>query len=172
MCCRLTFQSNTKHDDNINQSNLKKSCSYKWKDSCENTFIESFSRLFQQFNSNLTAGNSIEKIGDLNLLYKQAGISMKRRSGPIQVNYTQPDWWDDECLRAKRAKYKYLRRFRASNLQSDFDLYTSHKRQFKTLCTIKKRSLEKKRRQDLVKSCHNPKLFWQTITGLSNKHIN
>ena len=71
-----------------------------------NTFIESFSHLFPKLSSNLTAENCIEKPEEINSLYKQAGMSMKRRSGSIQVNTTQPDWWNDECIRTKRAKYK------------------------------------------------------------------
>ena len=126
--CRLTFQSSTGYDENMNQSTLNKSCSYKWKGSCSNTFIESFSHLFPKFSSNLTSANCIDTLEEFNALYKQAGMSMKRRSGSIQVNTTQPDWWEDECSRTKRVKYKYLRKFRASNRQSDFDLYISQRR--------------------------------------------
>ena len=104
VCCRLTFQSTKGYDETMNQSTLNNS--YKWKESRVNTFIEIFSHLFPKFSSNLTAANCIEKLEEFNALYKQA---MKRRSGSIQVNTTQPDWWDDECSRTKRAKYKYLR---------------------------------------------------------------
>ena len=44
-------------------------------------------------------------------------------------------------------------------MQSDFDLYISQRRLFKTVCTTKKQSLEKYRRQDLLNSSRNPKLF-------------
>jgi len=129
-CCRLTFQCTAGYDETMNQSTLNRSCSYKWKESCVNTFIESFSHLFPRFSSNLIAANCIEKLEEFNALYKQAGMSMP---GSIQVNTTQPDWWDDECSWTKRTNYKYLRRFRASNLQSDFDLYISQRRLFKTV---------------------------------------
>ena len=112
----------------MNQSALNISCSYKWKESCANTFIESFSHLFPKFSSNLTSANCIDKLEEFNALYKHVGMSMKRRSGSIPVNTTQPDWWDDECSRTKRAKCKYLTRFRASNRQSDFDIYISQRR--------------------------------------------
>ena len=74
---------------------------------------------------------------------------MKRRSRSRQVITSQPDWWDDECLQTKRAQFNYLRRVRASNLQSDLELYTSHKRQFKSMFTMKERNLEKQRRREL-----------------------
>ena len=97
LCCRLTFQSTTGYDETMNQSALNSS--YKWKESRVNTFIESCSHLLLKFSSNLTAANCIEKLQEFNALYKQGDMSMKRRSRSIQVNTTQPDWWDDECSR-------------------------------------------------------------------------
>ena len=109
--CRLTFQSTTDHNENMNQSTLIRSCSDKWKKSCVNRFIDTFSHLFPKaFSSNITVANCIEKIKEFNalhcsVLYKQTGMSMNRRSGSIQVNTTQLDWWDYECSRTKRGKY-------------------------------------------------------------------
>ena len=87
VCCRLTFQSTKGYDETMNQSTLNNS--YKWKESRVNTFIEIFSHLFPKFSSNLTAANCIEKLQEFNALYKQGGMSMKRRSGSIQVHTTQ-----------------------------------------------------------------------------------
>ena len=88
-----------------------------------------------------------------------------RQSKSKNINDTQPEWWDQACSDSKSRKFRALRKFRDSNFHEDPVSYKIERNHFKSLCRIKKRELQKKKRVLLVQSRNKPKDFWKTIKG-------
>lgn len=123
LCCKLAFDKCQQNDIDRNAHNA---FIYKWKDSCKDDFIRQFCQLFTEFSSSLTEANIVAKLNDFTHIFKQAGVSMKkRRSNRAQPPVVQPEWWDNECEVAKYVKYRSLREFRVTNHRDDYELYLS-----------------------------------------------
>lgn len=98
---------------------------------------------------------------------KTRGARPLHRDSPVQ-----PDLWDVECQDAKRAKFKALRKFRTSNNGNDLTQYSYLKRRFKSVCKVKKRAFENRRRKNLVNCNNNPNAFWQQLKRYSKSASN
>lgn len=170
LCCKLTFDNCSAQNVNVDHNqNLTCATVYKWKDVCKDNFVQHFSQLFDAFSASLTETNIVTKLQEFNNLFKQAGESMKKRqSNQLPRSNIQPELWDNECEQPKSVKYKSLRKFRTTNCQTDFELYLSKKRVFKNMCSAKKRLLERRRRDELVRCRTDAKAFWQKLKTCKN----
>ena len=66
-------------------------------------------------------------------------------------------------------KNNALKKFRKSNSNADFRDYKIERNHFKSLCKIKKKQHQKKRRKLLTDSSNKPKDFWAAIKSGKNK---
>ena len=69
----------------------------------------------------------------------------------------------------KMRKNNALRKFRKSNSNADFRDYKIERNHFKSLCKIKKKQHQKKRRKLLTDSSNKPKDFWTAIKSGKSK---
>ena len=65
---------------------------------------------------------------------------------------TQPEWWDQSCSLQKSKKFHALKKFRSTNLEEDFLHYKIERNHFKSICKIKKKEFQKKRRAMLIEA--------------------
>ena len=82
------------------------------------------------------------------------------RAGRFDRNLS---WRDDKYHEAKTLKYSLLRRFRITNDHNDLIRYTKARNSFKNICSIKKATFLRKKRELLIKNSSNPTDFWRTI---------
>ena len=76
---------------------------------------------------------------------------------------TQPEWWNQSCSLQKSKKFHALKKFRSTNLEEDFLHYKIERNHFKSICKIKKKEFQQKRRAMLIEARNSPKEFWKTI---------
>ena len=76
---------------------------------------------------------------------------------------SQPPWWNVTCNDLKQQKYSALRRFRKSNITSDFRQYKDARNLFKHTCRLKKQQYQKSCRKKLMEASNDPKKFWKTV---------
>ena len=55
----------------------------------------------------------------------------------MKVNKQQPEWWDDDCDRAKSNKFYLLGKFRHTNSALDFNHYKTAKSSLNRLVKLK-----------------------------------
>ena len=85
------------------------------------------------------------------------------KHGSNKVETAQPEWWDQSCSLQKSKKFKALRKFRTTNSEGDFQQYKAERNHFKSVCKVKKKEFQKKRRSVFIEARNRPKYFWKTI---------
>ena len=155
---------------NVNTDGLTNWHRYKWKDIHKDDFLYKFDLYYDEFRNKLQLNEnntSSSYLQDFVEVFYSAGDSMKvhYKQSTSFYNIEQPIWWDSACNEAKLKKYRMLRKFRATNSPDDYTAYKTQRNRFKSICKLKKKDSQHKRRSDLIHARQNPKLFWQTIKG-------
>ena len=170
--CFRYFQNN--QCTNLNKSlNLRDFQKYKWKEELKEEFYDKFCNCFHDFKEKISNRHDrllSSYIYDFIDVFKNAGENMK--SYYKQYSSTQPIWWDNECNIAKIEKSRALRHFRVTNYNHDLITYKTKRDRFKSICLKKKTVLAKKKRNALVSSRKNAKLFWKTLKANSTNRDN
>lgn len=91
---------------------------------------------------------------------------------PSKTVKRQPDWWDNECMRAKQNKNSFLRKFRQTNSETTLLSYLESRKHFKSICKGKKLKVKRLNKQKLIKSRKCPKQFRRNNTGNTDKTNN
>ena len=138
---------------------------YRWDDRYRVQFLERFRELLENLHvdTNFSICTIDEAISQLVNVYKSAAGLMKVNGRSKRQNFSQPDWWDNDCKISKRTKFAKLRTFRNSGRLEDLEKYKLEKRKFKNLTNAKKLKHQRKKRQALIASRNNPKSFWKII---------
>ena len=81
-------------------------------------------------------------------IYRQAASSFRYvkhagRKNSVKEN-VQPQWWDEECNRYKKAKYEKLTLFRGTNDRQVLEEYKTLRGMFKNVCRQKKNEYNQK----------------------------
>ena len=169
--CQLCFKSVSYNQSsyNIDTSTLRTWKKHKWKDELKDIFYEKFCAYFRCFNEKISNRNDrplSTYISDFIDVFNNAGDMMKIKHFN-RYNSTQPLWWDRDCNASKVDKSRALRHFRRTNDIQDLITYKTKRNRFKSICLNKKALLSKKKRNELVSSRKNAKVFWKTLKGNS-----
>ena len=143
---------------------------FKWKESLKRDFLDKFRAKYVDFKNMIQFNpNNVHVTQYLKSfvnVFQQAGDLMKikfSKHGSNKVATAQPEWWDQSCSLQKSKKFKALRKFRTTNSEGDFQQYKAERNHFKSLCKVKKKEFQKKRRSVLIEARNRPKDFWKTI---------
>ena len=129
----------------------------KWNESLRDHFLIKFRELFVAFQENFESGSGYNSASDtlsdfLKLFHNSAGKILNRKKPYNQSNksVTQPDWWNINLDRAKKAKYQSLRQFRRSDSENDFEIFTRARNRFKEMVRDSKTQYQRENKQKLV----------------------
>ena len=140
---------------------------FKWRDDYKANFLSLFEDNISKYTDEINTLIDIDvnlAIQKLINVYKMSSEVMKCvKPNSVRRSNCNPPWWDDKCHEAKTLKYSLLRTFRVTNDQSDFIKYTKARNSFKNICSLKKATFLRKKRELLMKNSNNPKDFWRTI---------
>lgn len=157
------------NNETVNEQ-LRPIVSYKWNESLRETFRGQFETMFNDFYTSVNDTNVLEKRSEFEQIFKTVGKCMKQRqtNKTDTKRHTQPEWWDNDCDIAKSTKYRSLRRFRLTNMNSDLQRYLQCRTIFRNLCRAKRLRMESKRRTELLEDNNIPKSFWSKIKRAGN----
>ena len=144
--------------------------SFIWQDRFAGDFMHEFATLIQMQGQSIldSVHEDINKaIRMLLSVYKKAASQMQRTRSPIKPK--KPKWWDRLCSQLKRNKTVLLRYFRKTNNEYDFVMYKDARCHFKNVCHQKQVNYQTSKRNELLLSSNNPKLFWSTLKRETNK---
>ena len=79
---------------------------------------------------------------------------------------SQPEWFDDECVRLKAVKYQNLRKFRNTGSMEDLQRYKQSKEVFKQTCKCKKEEYKEGVREKLLSLMKEPTKVWKYLKSL------
>ena len=140
---------------------------YKWKEPLKRDFLDRFRYYYADFKNKLHfyQNNITQHLQSFVKVFQQAGDSMKIKLPTHKPNKegTQPEWWDQSCSPQKSKKFHALKKFRSTNLEEDFLHYKNERNHFKSICKIKQKEFQKKRRAMLIEAKNSPKEFWKII---------
>ena len=148
---------------------------YKWKESLKQEFLDKFRFHYTHFMNrfmNINQNNIAQSLQGLVNIFQEPGKSMKT-SFPNKISsfmHAQPEWWDQSCADRKSRKKHALRKFKKRNSNTDFREYKIERNHCKSLCKIKKKQHQKKRRKILTDSSNKPKDFWTVIKSGKSKN--
>ena len=154
-------------DNDAETSNWGK---FKWKESLKQDFLDKFRAKYVDFKNMIQFNQNnvhvTQYLKSFVNVFQQAGDPMKikfSKHGSNKVETAQPEWWDQSCSLQKSKKFKALRKFRTTDSEGDFQQYKAERNHFKSLCKVKKKEFQKKRRSVLIEARNRPKDFWKTI---------
>lgn len=177
--CKLDLyvQSGQRTETNINESDLPQQCKFRWNNECRGQYIETMKddvsvadlgRVQEQADAN----NVDEALEIFESVLHRAAEPMKIKVGrKSKFKCLQPKWWDKECERLKRVKYKLLKCFKETDCIHDFNAYKEARRNFKNHCTKSKNEWKDGLRQKLVDCRHDAVQFWKVVKSINSKHL-
>ena len=143
---------------------------YKWRDSVREDFNSRFVsdtahnmklKLMKLLNDNNING-AVES-----LVCLMQYVSDNMRFIKQQKTKLQPDWWDTECLQAKRLKYNKLNIYRKLRSNQSFYEYQETKKAFKKLCDQKEKEYKAGKRNDVIQNTNDKNHVWKCIKKLN-----
>ena len=143
----------------------------KWFESEKESYLRSFSEKLNENTESFSAlceeNNINEAVDLLNTCVK---TSVTQQSTNKQKTNSQTVWFDKECEEGKRSKYRALNDFHRTNTTVDLDIYLNARREFKSLCKVKKKQYFKKQTEMLIENSlkTNSKDFWRQIKAHTN----
>ena len=114
---------------------------FKWKENLKDQFIYSSTTLFAELKTKISRANVpivVNFLPEFINIYINAGKNMACVNRQQKRRRDQPPWWDADCQLAKAEKYSFLKQFRRTNHQRDFERYKRAKSRFKALCKSKR----------------------------------
>ena len=130
--CTLTIGhevSRTYQYDHI--ENLNSWQKFKWREELKNEFLTKFRDIFTNLKCKIdqSSESAVQYLSELIGIYRKAGESMKVKAfNKKGDNYSQSEWWDNECQLLKSNKYSLLRKFRFTNRNIDLITYKKVKK--------------------------------------------
>ena len=166
LSCCLTFnmleQSGSNERDDNSSKTYKK---FMWRENLKTVFKNNFSTFFESMRESILIKLDIsidECVQSIVEMYHKAAECMKSKPSKTNVAKQEP-WWDGECDKLKKEKFKALRLFRTENNYQHLNNYKVLRNRFKDVCRQKKQDYQKRNRDELVASRSNMNLFWRTV---------
>ena len=147
---------------------------FKWRENLNARFINNFNILFETMKEfilnklDVSINDCVQSIVEM---YHKAADCMKVKNGMPNFAKQEP-WWDSECERLKKDKFKALRYFRNESNYQNLNNYKKLRNRFKDVCRRKKLDYQKRNRDELVASRSNMNLFWRTVKKFRFKKAN
>ena len=104
-------------------------------------------------------------------IYHKAAECMKAKSQKHKAVKQEP-WWDNECEKLKKEKYKALRIFRNDSNYQNLINYKTLRNRLKDTFRQKNLDFHKRNRDELIASRSNMNLFWRTVKKFRFKKPN
>jgi hypothetical protein len=162
--------------DHVDEPTLHSVNRYKWQGEYAQKFVDGLDDTISRnswllFQEKLDTNNTNAAVEVFVDILQRACEPMKCQQPRKQNNRPrrQADWWDAECTQARGSTTHLLNRYRRTRTQTDLDMYCVSKRQYKALCTAKKRCLQRKRFDELKNARQNKAKVWNIVRTLNKR---